>query len=417
MDFWHSRGYEVSDEESMASTVQSTKASTQNSQKLPRLPKGYKVDCDDKRYSPTLKEHNIELVPVKDPKIEHFRKLIFFGDTNIINSQESLEKEIINRREDALWKMDMSKCARSNEARFQRTIMITIINRLELDKNLEFIPEARWKSERFPCLNCLPMQCKITKPQPDLAVAFQATSLLPTDGFTADYERLKEIESHIFPEGNQEFQDQHAFHFFFMEVKGKRGTIDNQKAQFQNLNTASQAVYNIYRCMKRVNDLDTFFKEIRIFSASTTVAGLSIRVHRPRRLRNVEQCNKREYPIAFQFDELGSIKGDYSRAQALSIVYNILYEYGIRVLHPILKTTIETLLKLYPRDASGSSLQALEEAATTIDETDSPPASQHSSGRKRRAPNLGDSFTSNSRRRLGSFNINDSQGSEVDVEG
>jgi len=203
-----------------------------------------------------------------------------------------------------------------------------------------------------------------------------------------------------------------------MEVKGKRGSLDNQKAQFQNLNTASQALYNIYYCMKRTEDLKTFFKKVRVFSAVATIEGLSIRVHWPVKLHH-EQCFNKEYPIGFQFDELGRLRGDYSRAQTNSIVYNILHTYGVLKLHPILKKTIAQLLKLYPCKAPASLLAELEQAARTeaeSGEVDPLPASQSSSGQKRRAPALRHSFTSNSRRRLDNVNINDSQGSEASVE-
>jgi len=239
--------------------------------------------------------------------------------------------------------------------------MMASVNRQELDEKLELIYEALWISERFPCKDCTPKSCKLPQAKPDTAVSFKAETLLPSDGFHADWERLKEFKSHIFPEGCQEFQDERAFHFFLME---ERGSLDNQKAQFQNLNTASQALYNIYYCMKRTEDLETFFKEVRVFSAVASTEGLSIRVHRPVKLHH-EQCFNKEYPIGFQFDELGRLRGDYSRAQANSIVYNILHTYGVLKLHPILKKTIAQLLKLYPCKAPAHSLAELQQAAAS----------------------------------------------------
>ena len=413
MEFYHSLGYEVPREVSMASTVKSSKASSRK----PKKPKDYAINYDSAAFTTTLQEHKISYFASKDPNIAHYKSIIFTGNLDPANSRNSLEREI-QRREDALWDLDMAKCLRSNEARFQRTIMMAIVNRQELDEKLEFICEALWISERFPCKDCTPKLCKLPQAKPDTAVSFKAETLLPSDGFHADWERLKEFKSHIFPEGCQEYQDERAFHFFLMEAKGKRGSLDNQKAQFQNLNTASQALYNIYYCMKRTEDLETFFKEVRVFSAVATTEGLSIRVHWPVKLHH-EQCFNKEYPIGFQFGELGRLRGDYSRAQANSIVYNILHTYGVLKLHPILKKTIAQLLKLYPCKAPAPLLAELEQAARTEAESGEAgplPASQSSSGQKRRASALGHSFTSNSRRRLDNVNINDSQGSEASVE-
>ena len=398
-------------------TVASSKASTKNS-KYPKLPKDYVVDSGNRRFTATLLDHNIVNLPSEDPEIEYYRQLVSGGrsDTNpILTPLESA----IQRRDDALWQTDMSKCARSNEANFQRTIMMTILNRQELDEQLDFTCEAEWISERFPCLDCFNFKCKLTKPKPDLAVAFRSESLLPTNGNMADFARLKTWQGSIFPEGMQEFQNERAFYFFSIEAKGKRGMLDNQKAQFQNLNTASQALYNIYRCMKRVNDLETFFKEVRVFSIVATVEGLLLRVHRPHKLVD-GQANHPEYPIGFRFDNLGHLKGDYSRAQASTMVYNILYKYGVEKLHPILKKTIEKLLELHPRQRPQHSLRDLEQAAAaqvTQDETDPELASQRSSSRKRHAPDQGGSFTGISRRRLGNFDVGDSQEFEASVEG
>ena len=402
----------------MPSTVKSSRKSGTRDETTKRPP-GYTVKYEDKSFTDTLQDHVISVVAKKDPKIAYYKNLILGDHLNSSSTRNPVEAEI-HRREDALWDMDMARCAHSNEAKFQRTIMMTILSRRELYERLDFECEAEWKSERFPCpRDCIPKLCKITHPKPDVAVAFQAESLLPSDGINADWKRLRDFQSHIFPEGNQQFQAERAFHFFAMEAKGKLGLIDNQKAIFQNLNTASQALYNIYYCMKGANDLDTFFDEVRVFSAAATVEGFSVRIHWPLKIRE-EQCNNPEFPISFQFDEIARLRGDYSRAQATSIVYHILYEYGVLKLQPILKKTLKELLKLYPRQAHQSSLRDLQQAAAsqeTLAEVNSLPASQNSSGRKRRAPDPGDSFTSNARRRLDSTNINDSQGSGVGVGG
>ncbi len=405
----------------MASTINDPKKSSKASS---RRSKKAKISSTDKTFTSTLLDHNISNLSERDPKIDYYEQLILEDTSNTLGTLATLEVEIqreINRREDALWKIDMSRCARSNEARFQRTVMMTILNRQELDGKLDYNCEAQWISGRFPCPEpCAEKACQITNPKPDLAVAFLSRSLLPTNGIMPDFERLKIWQSDMFPEGPQEFNNERAFYFFSMEAKGKRGQIDNQAAHFQNLSTASRALFNIYHCMKRVNELETFFDKVRVFFAVATVEGLSLRIHRPIRLES-EQCNNEEYPIGFQFDILEHLRGAYSRAQATAIVYNVLYQYGVMKLHPILKDTVQKLLKLHPRkNVSRPSLEDLEKAAAAqaaLVEVDPEPASQGSSSRKRRAQDPGSSFNSNSRRRLNNISLSDSSRSTVSVEG
>ena len=411
MEFYHSRGYEVPDEAAMAAPDNDGMAPSQISSRKSKKLDGYGVNYVNWRYSAVLKEHNVSDTPTKDPEIGTYRKLIFNGDFKKSGSMTAVDKEI-HRREDALWEIDMLKCATSNEARFQRTIMMTILNRQVLDDKLEFVCEAQWISKRLPGARCDPANCKITRPKPDLAVAFRSESLLPTDLYMTDFDRLKEFQGEIFPEGFQVSTQERAFHFFSMEVKGKRGEIDNHQAYHQNLNTASQALFNIYCCMKEVKDLDVYFKKVRVFSVVATVHGLWVRIHRPVKLK-AESCADPEYPVGFQFDELGFLSGTYSREQASEVVYNLLCRCGIMKLHTILKGTIKKLLRRRQRNKPHQSLEDIRQAAASQElpaEKIPRPAPQSTTGRKRRAEDAGGSFasnTSNYRRKFDGININD----------
>jgi len=53
-------------------------------------------------------------------------------------------------------------------------------------------------------------------------------------------------------------QKDRAFHCFSVEVKGKLGQIGNTEAEFQNLNTASQALHNMYLLMKEAAEEEFF---------------------------------------------------------------------------------------------------------------------------------------------------------------
>lgn len=398
----------------MASTVDNTTVppsqATSKQNGNPKKPKALRAT--DRKFDGALLEHNIDYRSTTDVDMKKIRELVL-SDCSSRRSQPNARDEEMHRRDEEYWQADMSKCARSNEAMFQRTIMMTILNRHELNDKLDYICEALWNSERFPCKVCKEKECKISRPQPDLAVAFKSTSFIPDDAFTPDLTRLRSLTGHMFSEGDNVSKSERAFHFFALEVKGKQGKIDDSVAEFQNLNTASQALYNMYRCLKEVNDLDTFFKEVRFFSAVATTEGFSLRLHRPIRLRSI-QCNKPEYPIGFKFAQVIKIRGDYSKSKVTGIVYNILFKYGVERLYPILKKTVQTLLELDTGPTSQSSSHELDPGPASqpsSHELDPGPAFQ-SSSRKRPAEDMGDSFqsfSSSQRMKVGNLNVRDSQ--------
>ncbi len=128
-----------------------------------------------------------------------------------------------------------------------------------------------------------------------------------------------------------------------MEVKGKWGTLDNKMVQDQNLNTASQALYNIYRCMKEANDLNLFFNEVRVFSAVATAEGFWLRVHRAVKV-NERQCNTEDYPIGYKFDDFIDLREEYTKSRVSTIFRNVLCGYGAGTLHPIMRKIVKILL-------------------------------------------------------------------------
>ncbi len=139
--------------------------------------KWYLIGPSDPRYDETLKQHNIAIKPYKDLIIGKLKKLILSGYPD----QSGIVPTLNQEREEANWQVDRDNCARSNEAIFQRTMMMDMLNRHALDERTEFVREATWHSGRF---SCSAEQCKISKPTPDLAVAFHSDSLLMDDEFS-----------------------------------------------------------------------------------------------------------------------------------------------------------------------------------------------------------------------------------------
>ena len=170
----------------------------------------------------------------------------------IIPQETDAERETYEK----LWKLDQDKCVNgSNEALFQRTLMMSFIARhcllhggsAKRPFNLDFSVEEVW--------TCPPMPSRaydfsgkfLTQPKPDLAVYFCRESLISDDLWDnmphatqrlACYEKLDLI-------GGDKI-----FHFFTIEGKRSQTSTDDNTAMFQSLNNASQALHNVLNSFK-----------------------------------------------------------------------------------------------------------------------------------------------------------------------
>ena len=75
------------------------------------------------------------------------------------------------------------------------------------------------------------------------------------------------------PEASEQSKDKRAFHFFSMEAKGPQFMPEDNVGYRQNFNTASQALHNMYKFMKRANELKIFFTKVRFYSVMATGSG------------------------------------------------------------------------------------------------------------------------------------------------
>ena len=404
-EHYESRGYVAPSPEEMGSTADDrTITASQAGQNGDRQKKPkYKFKSDDPEFEAALAEHNVNYWPTPDSKIDAWKRLVQSNPRSDTENESDTCDDETGALDEVRWQIDMETCIGSNEAMFQRTIMMTILNRQELDDKLTYVCEAPWTSERFPCKDCKPKLCKVSQPLPDLVVAFKPTRLMPEGKRAPDFSRLRSQTSHIFPEGEGVRKSKRAFPFFAMEVKGRRGTLDNAVAEAQNLNTASQALYNIYRCMQDTDNRDNtekFFEDVRFFSAVATTEGFWLRAHRPVLLAE-DQCNKEGYPIGFDFDEVITIRGKYTRSQANRVMYNVLFKYGVKKLFPILKRTVQDLFQQNPGPGSRSNPYSVGSRAAS-----------RGPARKRNVEDMGgsfDSLSSSQRPRVDSLNVDDSQ--------
>jgi hypothetical protein len=357
---------------SLAPSDAPSKSRDERSDKTVKTKAAPRLKPNDRKFDDALQDRNIDTERTPDPNMSSIKELILEDSDADCTSAPA--------KEETNWQVDLLKCKDSNEAIFQRTIMMDLISRHELDRKLDYICEAPWTSSRMPAGT---PQIQICQPQPDLAVAFRSSILIP-GGSLRNLSHLGELKGHMCPEGFKKGQKDRAFHFFSVEVKGKLGRIGNTEAEFQNLNTASQALHNIYLFMKEAGEEHKFFERIRVFSAVATYAGFEVRVHRPLRLRKGEHIDH-EYPLAFGFDEVVAVGSSYKRAQVSKIIWNILFSYGVNELHPILQDVVKKVYDLRTQEADNR-------------------VSQASATGKRAAESVEESFGSQ-RRRLGDLSV------------
>jgi hypothetical protein len=249
-------------------------------------------------------------------------------------------------KDESNWKVDLLKCKVSDEAIFQRTIMMELIDRHRLKDTLDYTCESKWTSQSTIPQRTSSLASRMPKPTPDLAVAFKAETIL------SDFKQndLRIDRSVMCPESSKQVKRDRAFHFLSFEVKGASGEVENWTANEQNLNTATLALHNMYFFMRMAGEkeLQDFYAKVRFFSVVATTKAFHVRVHRAIKIDEAEGRIEDDYPLGFVYDVLYSHEGGtYTRATAAGIVQNILTKYAVKILHPILKKAMDKAWPLY----------------------------------------------------------------------
>ncbi|KAL9116796.1 MAG: hypothetical protein Q9187_006673 [Circinaria calcarea] len=182
-EFYESRGYLVPSSKEMETTTgdgtitPSQAGQKSNGQKKKKRRASFKPR--DKEFWSALREHNIGWRPTDDSKIDEWKSLVE-GDPGSITENEPVTRDDrTGVPDEARWRVDMEACFGASEAMFQRTTMMTILDRHVLDDKLSYVCEAQWISDRFPGRSCKLKDCNMCKPRPDLVVAFKPMKLLP----------------------------------------------------------------------------------------------------------------------------------------------------------------------------------------------------------------------------------------------
>jgi len=179
----------------------------------------------------------------------------------------------------------------SNEATLQRLVMINVLHPYWVAqiKDPDFgmpifkiITESQWTLLDSNKLKSSIAKDRMSMPRPDLAISFSHNTLSYVKTRSKSQNKLfsnaRPAPTNIRDCLSPDSKGSRCFPFLFMEVKKNDATL--KTAEYQNLNSASQALLNIYQWMKRAGETKVFFEKIRIFSLNFTAKALTIRVHR-----------------------------------------------------------------------------------------------------------------------------------------
>ena len=275
---------------------------------------------------------------------------------------------------DLLWSLDQAKChATSSEALFQRTLMVNLIARHFLiyqrdpgkPQVFDFSVEEPW--------TCLPMptrsvagltgpkeaeQMFLTQPKPDLALCFNREAIIPMNIWMS----LPTATWALACTENMHSNETMVFHFLSIEAKAAAFGLDDTTARNQNLNNASQALFNMFEFFRDAGSKheEFFFEKVRFFSVVAVRGGMLIRVHRAIRIPDDEFSTRLvlpeedSYRLDFEYREYARITGieNYNRAKVLDLFQPIM-QYARSELRVWLQSAARDLAKKLDKDHEG----------------------------------------------------------------
>lgn len=270
-----------------------------------------------------------------------------------------------------LWLRDTAKLnSASSEAIFQRTLMVSLIARHFLiyekkvngEQLLDFSAEEPW--------TCLPMPSQVlwndalaleeeqkllTQPKPDLAVCFKRNAVIQDSLWSSLPEAAKELACFE----NQNSGMSRIFHFLTMEAKNATTSLEDERALYQSLNNASQALNNFYEFFHDAGPThrQIFFDKIRFFSVVANAHGILIRIHRaieiPHDASRLELLmpDRPEYRLRFEYTEFARLTGEngFMRERVISAVKSIL-KYAVEELSGWISAAAKDLFEKLDKD-------------------------------------------------------------------
>lgn len=321
-----------------------------------------------KTFERGLHWRNVSFKTEPDPKLEELKGLTL--ETSPQNTPEEQEaREVLKRYHCQLWDQDLEKCKdHSQEATFQRTLLLSMIDRLNLiygngesskPSLFDFAVETPWACPPMPTKAANKQAQWLTRPQPDLAVAFVRERIIPKN---YDWDDLPSAtQKLICYEGDSRKDLIRAFHF--LTIEAKRRDIDDEVALNQSLNNASQALHNMYELFKEADTeiepdkhekkhyTNMFFDKIRVFSIAAARGGMKIRVHRAcdiTRHNNPKHPITKGYPLQFAYNDYAVIHSeDFKYHRVVGELSKIILGYGAGELKKSLESALEAVNKKF----------------------------------------------------------------------
>lgn len=318
-----------------------------------------RISPDKKEFADGLAYRNVSRTESTTPdQYENRARLL----KNPKSPEETAEEEEAHGE---LWKMDRAKCDQgSNEALFQRTLMMNLIARHRLiyerdplkERLLDFSVEEPWTCPPMPTRAYTRGERFLTQPKPDLAVCFRREALISE---LLWWDMPKATRRLACYEDIDERSSSRVFHFFTIEAKRATIGTDDIVAKCQSLNNASQALHNMFEFFRDAGPQHEkiFFEKVRFFSAVATTQGITIRVHRATRVPKdgsgpgLIMKDTPQYPLMFEHRTFCVIhKNDFDRKPVLELLERILFGYGANELRLMLQKAAKALVKKLSTD-------------------------------------------------------------------
>jgi hypothetical protein len=346
--------------------------------------------------SPEIKMTSMnELCQMMDTFSSAFRSRRKYGDhaelyqefSERINTWES--ENGLSATSAGRFQRDVHLCSEpmSNEYMLQHTVMMNIADYWNLDKALTFFCEGYWgflhgnsfafkePSKPSAASEASEASDNVGGLRPDLAVFFTGNAITGEEDFN-ECKSPDDLRLYMCPDNSMN----RCFPFLFIEAKKSGDSFDMAIAQAMKV--TSQALWNIYKWMKKADcpeevateqkkastqaggaapktkkakkrpdekredgiHMRNFWEKVRVFSFTVNSKHVNVRVHRAKRLDSSKKGVQTD-GLAFLFDVIESdITLSKSNHHKLCALFrNIAYSYGVLELLPVLKKAVDAV--------------------------------------------------------------------------
>ncbi|KAI0530423.1 hypothetical protein GGR58DRAFT_508420 [Xylaria digitata] len=222
---------------------------------------------------------------------------------------------------------DLEHCKTpANKAVFQRTIMMSILDRHQISGKFDFNYEGQWLQQSNSYALSSTENNRIPAPNPDLAIFFSFDSLVGEGPYWRSMPLSDSFKLCMSPGGDIE----RCFPFTFIEAK--MGFHDLTPALMANMHSASQALFNIYVWMSEAGHKNKFFSDVRLFSIAINAKEFALRVHRA-------QASEKGQGLEFYYDDICGGHA-YKRDHVCNLTRNVLVKYAETTLLDILNQSV-----------------------------------------------------------------------------